>query len=144
MRSLDGPTAVNPDHPGLRPFDQVVQRIRSLTRPGETVLDLTSASLLYVASGRRGPGFHDIVMPASFLDEDEERSFVARLERSPPALVISSPEPFDGMASRAVEAHAPLLARWVAANYEVRERLGPYVLRTPVSRWPAGAPGSGG
>jgi hypothetical protein len=56
-------------------------------------------------------------MPGTFLDESEERAFVARLEESPPALVVVPRLPFDLMASRAVSRHAPSLTRWIRSRY---------------------------
>jgi hypothetical protein len=145
---LHGATHIRP-HQRWRQFDQLVDGIQSLAPPGEVVLDLTASSLLLVVSERHGPGFYDVLMPGTFLTEEEERAFVASLERSPPALVIAERVPFDRSASRSLRAWAPLVHRWVAERYAFRERLGPFVLKTPVPGWPrrGGAstqPGSAG
>ncbi len=80
---------------------------------------MSAEPLLYVVSGRRGPGHHDVVMPGTFLDADEERAFVARLEQSPPELVVLPIGPFDNEPSRAVWRSAPQTMAWVARHYSL-------------------------
>ncbi|MGE4605654.1 MAG: glycosyltransferase family 39 protein [Myxococcota bacterium] len=82
------------------------------------VLDLTATPFTYVALGVLGPGHHDIVMPGTFLDPDEEHRFVEILEQSPPETLFLPQRPFDGMPSRSLEVTAPLLARWVHKQQE--------------------------
>lgn len=98
-------------------LDGPVEFVRARTAPGDTILDLTMSPFLYVAAGRRGPGYLDIIMPGTFLSADEERAFVERLEASPPALVIWPLGAFDGLPTRALSVTAPRLAEWVKANY---------------------------
>jgi len=138
-----GETRIHPAHPWWRHIDRLVRRIQSLVPTDEVMLDVTGGSLFYVLSERPGPGFHDIVMPGTFLDEKEERVFLAKLEEAPPALVIASYRPFDDMKSRTMDAWAPLLARWIDARYEVRETIGPFVLKTPRWRLPRRPVGDG-
>lgn len=131
-------TRVDAPHPWLRHIDRLVRRIQSIVPPGRTLLDVTGGSLIYVLSERPGPGYHDIVMPGTFLNEDEELAFLGRLDQAPPALVIASYRPFDDIKSRSLEDWAPLLGRWIDARYQVLETIGPFVLKTP--RFQAGRP----
>jgi len=108
---------------GLLRVDQHVRRIQRLTQPDDRILDLSASSLFYVLSGRRGPGHADIIMPGTFLDEAEERRFVARLAADPPAMVVYPGWVFDDRTDRAVQASAPILWAWVKERYE---RIGPY------------------
>ena len=130
VRTLGGATQIRPNH-RWRDFDRIVEEIRARTEPGDVVLDLTASSLLHVVSQRKGPGQADVLMPGTFLDAQEERSFVARLQRSPPALVIAPVAPFDRMPERALERWAPRVARWVRARYEVQAQVGPFRLMVP-------------
>jgi len=82
-------------------------------------------------TGRPGPGYFDIVVPGTFLDEAEERAFIGRLEAEPPAAVVTATEPFDGMRSRAAFATAPLVAGWLRSHYRVDHVTGDYKLWLP-------------
>jgi hypothetical protein len=105
--------------------------LRDLTEPGDTILDLSAAPIFHVLTGRPGPGYFDIVIPGTFLDGEEERAFVERLEASPPALVVAAMKPFDEMRSRAVSVTAPLVARWLRSNYRIDHVRGDYKLWVP-------------
>ncbi len=122
LTGLDERIGVLPDS-GLQRVAEHVQTIRRLTGPDETILDLSASSLFHVLSGRRGPGYADIIMPGTFLSEAEERAFVARLDAKPPALVIFPGWRFDNRNDRAVQNSSPILWQWVRENYE---RTGPY------------------
>jgi hypothetical protein len=78
-----------------------------------------------------GPGSSDIIMPGTFLDSDEERAFIARLERDPPSLVIVRAIAFDEMRSRAVGRTAPLLMDWIARRYAVTGDPEDYLMLIP-------------
>jgi hypothetical protein len=117
LQSLDGEVRIRSADRAAR-IDRSVRRIARLTAPDETVLDLTHAPLLYVLADRRGPGYGDVVTPGVFADPEDERDFVERLERHPPALVLWPLEPFDRMPSRSLEVFAPLLSDWVRRHYE--------------------------
>jgi len=108
-----------------------IDAIRELAPPGSTILDLSAESLLYVLSERMGPGSSDIVMPGTFLDSDEERAFISRLEQDPPALVIARVTAFDDMRSRAVGRTAPLLMDWIARRYAATGDPEDYVMLIP-------------
>jgi len=122
LPSLGGRIGVKPDT-GLLRVDEQIRTIAQLTGPDDVVLDLSASSLFHVLSGRRGPGHADVVMPGTFLDEAEERRFVARLEARPPTVVIYPGWLFDERKDRAVQASAPILWQWVKARYD---RIGPY------------------
>jgi hypothetical protein len=119
--------------PGIRydAFDWIVRQMRARTSPDEVVLDLSASSLLHVGGERRGPGGADVVMPGTFLDVEEERAFVARLEQSTPKLVIAYRKPFDEMPSRALANWAPELAAWVSERYEFHRRARDFILLVP-------------
>ena len=76
------------------------------------VLDLSAQPMLYVRKGWMGPGWFDVVMPGTFIDDDEEIRFLARVRDSHPSGVVWPDAPFDGMPDRAVEVVAPRVARW--------------------------------
>jgi hypothetical protein len=112
-------------------FDELVSAIQRETRPGDVILDLTASPLVHVATGRRGPGWADLVMPGTFLDETEERALIARLERRPPALVLVSAQPFDRMPERGLKGSAPRVLEWVGGRYAKKEQIGRFVLLAP-------------
>jgi hypothetical protein len=120
----------------MRAIDLKVATIQRETRPDEVILDLTASSLLYVLSERRGPGYADVIMPGTFLTDAEERAFLARLEQSPPALVIWPGEDFDDDPARGVARSAPRVARWVQQNYARIGRLGRFILLIPQDEHP--------
>lgn len=128
LRELGGTTRFAPKNHLWATFDDVVRALRSETRQGAVVLDLTASPLFHVASGRPGPGFADLVMPGTFLDEEEELAMIERLERDPPALVISSRLPFDRKIERSPVGSAPRLWEWVGRNYVERYVVGRFVL----------------
>jgi hypothetical protein len=119
-------------------LDERVLKLIDLSDPGDTVLDLSAAPIFHVLTGRPGPGQADIVVPGTFLDEDEERAFVERLRASPPAVVVASARPFDEMDSRATSATAPLVARWLRTNYRIAHVTGGYKLWIPRESGEAG------
>ena len=116
VESVAGRVGVN-QHRYAWLVDRSVAILQENAGPDDVVLDLTASPLLLVLAERRGPGGPDLVMPGTFLDPDEERAFVARLEARPPAVVIWPEQPFDGIAERGVQHTAPQLAAWVAAHY---------------------------
>jgi hypothetical protein len=114
-----------------RNVDRRVLALLDLTEPGDTILDLSAAPLFHVLTGRPGPGRFDVVIPGTFLDEDEERGFIERLEASPPAVVVTSARPFDGMRWRSVSVTAPLVMRWLRSNHQIHRRTAEYNLWVP-------------
>jgi hypothetical protein len=130
IEALNGRISV-PWNSRAKIVDQRVMALLDLTEPGDTILDLSAAPLFHVLTGRTGPGRFDIVIPGTFLSEDEERTFVERLEASPPAVVVTSVKPFDDMRARRVSATAPLVARWLRTHYRIHRRTVEYNLWTP-------------
>jgi 4-amino-4-deoxy-L-arabinose transferase-like glycosyltransferase len=116
IRSLAG-RVFTKDWSAAKLLDRSVKRIEQLTRPDQTVLDLTHSPLIYVLAKRRGPGFADVVTPGVFADPEDEREFVEHLKRNPPALVLWPKHSFDDMRSRSLEVQTPLLSKWVGENY---------------------------
>lgn len=98
--------------------DLVVRRMK-LTPPNARILDMTVSPLYLVLANRRGYAAPDIVMPGTFLTPEEERDFIDRVKRNPPALVIWPKKPFDRNPEKAVELTSPELAAWVRANYQM-------------------------
>jgi hypothetical protein len=94
-----------------------IEAIERLTKPGEAIVDLTSAPLLHVLTARPGPGYADVVMPGTFLGPEEEMRFLERLRAAPPAVAILPLRDFDGLAVRSFERQAPRLAAWVKQHY---------------------------
>jgi hypothetical protein len=111
--------------------DERVMMLRERTRAGDTILDLSAAPIYHVLAQRRGPGLFDIVVPGTFLDDEEEHRFVKRLEADPPAVVVVSAKPFDEMRSRATSATAPQVAEWLRSHYRVDHAAGDYKLWVP-------------
>ena len=130
VTTLGSQTAIAPGHP-FEEFDRIVSEIRMRTSPEDVVLDLSALSLLHVASERRGPGGADVLMPGTFLNAEEERSFVARLERSPPALVIVLRKPADKILLPAISHWAPELLVWVRDRYDLHRRTKDFILLSP-------------
>ncbi|MGH0030124.1 MAG: hypothetical protein ACQGVC_10065 [Myxococcota bacterium] len=115
--------------------DWCVLHLQRWSQPGDVVLDLSASPLLVLLAGRTPPGGNDLIMPGTFLDEAEERAFLARLERRPPALVIWPTLPFDHRADRGIEHSAPRVTAWVRERYAERGRRGRYALWAPKGSW---------
>lgn len=113
------------DRPDAKMMARLIQTIRQKSRPEDRILDLSPSPYFYVMSDRRGPGTRDVIMPGTFYDAEDERTFLATLEASPPRLVIWPHSVFDNMADRSVVAVAPLVVDWVKAHYRpvLRTRL---------------------
>jgi hypothetical protein len=116
-------------------FDRVVSLVNDATEPDDVILIMTNAPMFHLLTGRTGPGYRDILMPGTFMSEEEEEAFVARMKASPPAAVIFPERPFDLMPSRAVQKTAPRLSRWVFENYE-----SPAPQRQWIVLFPSGSP----
>ncbi|MDG2304669.1 MAG: hypothetical protein P8R42_08415 [Candidatus Binatia bacterium] len=97
--------------------DPAVAMIKRSTRATDTILDLSASPLFSVLSGRRGPGYADIVMPGTFRDAAEESRFVERLRADPPAFVLEPKTPFDAVSANALALTAPELTVWIEDNY---------------------------
>ncbi len=136
---LDGRVRLREDDRALETAP-MLRQIQELAAPDATILDMSAEPLLYVMSGRRGPGHFDVVMPGTFRDAEEEREFLARLRRSPPELVVVPGRPFDNEPSRALWRSAPQTIDWVSRHYSlVSEDPARYLLlqRLPRREFPA-------
>ena len=100
-----------------RNYDRTILAVREWTQPGDLILDMSSSPYLYVLTERLGPGYSDIIMPGTFLGEADERAFVERLERSPPAAVIWPRRHFDRTAARGIGQTAPRVRDWLSERY---------------------------
>jgi hypothetical protein len=126
---------------GGRSIDWVVAEMLRRTRPGDIVLDLTSSPMVHVLADRNGPGGADIIMPGTFLDAEEERVFIERLERNPPKLVLWPAKPFDRHSSdRRFAVFQPVLADWVRTRYAPGPKFARFRLMVPKEE--VGEPGS--
>ncbi len=99
-----------------RLIDSTVEAMRSAPA-GEAILDMSASPMLFVLSGRRGPGGLDVVMPGTFLVPEEESGFLARLEADPPPLVVWPLLPFDGIDEQVPERYAPRISDFVHGRY---------------------------
>lgn len=105
---------------GIAPVVQArAEQIRVWTKPDQRILDLSASPLLYVLSGRSGPGEFDIVMEGTFTSRHQEQSFIERVQEAFPALIIWPLRDFDLQPVRGVKNTAPQLVRWVEWNYEI-------------------------
>ncbi|MDB4433359.1 glycosyltransferase family 39 protein [bacterium] len=137
LRCLEGGIFIDSAKDAAK-LDAKVETIVRSTEPGDTILDLSHAPMIHLLTDRDGPGYGDVVTPGVFANPVDERAFVERLERAPPALVLWPSHPFDRMPSRSITASAPLLSRWVRAHYEKPDpRRGDYIM---FPRKPAGTP----
>lgn len=97
-----------------------VDKIVEWSKPGERILDMTASPMLHVASDRLGYGYRDVLMPGTFVSDEEEVRFVRLLEAEPPPLVLWPLQVFDQMPERSIRRFAPRVVKWVLARYEMR------------------------
>jgi hypothetical protein len=114
-----------------RRVDGVVAWVRRETAEDDVVLDASAAPLLHPLTGRRGPGFLDVVSPGIFLAPEEEEAFVERLRARPPAVVLWRDADFDSRRDRAIEAFAPRLSAFVRERYREEVAIDGYRILRP-------------
>lgn len=115
-------------------LDARIREIRKWTPPGQVILDLSASPGFYALADRDGPGYLDLVMPGTFLDEADEFEFIRRLEGNPPRVIIWPSKPFDRSRLRGLEWTAPHLRAWVQSRYQRRGRDdGIWVLMVPLA-----------
>jgi len=102
---------------------ETMPRIRALTGPSDTILDLNATPIVHLFTGRIGPGHADVLMPGTLLDASEEDAFLQRLEARPPAVVLPARKQFDDLPERAVERTAPRVMQWLSEHYAPIEKL---------------------
>lgn len=148
LRVFDGEISLRKTS-SMRSIDRKVRAIRMWTQPEDRILDVSASSLVYVLSERRGPGYADVLMPGTFLSDEEELAFLRRLQGEPPALVVWPAKHFDEDPERSIVRSAPRVARWVRQNYEPKGRRDHFLLMVPreagpVRTLPGGALRDGG
>lgn len=94
-----------------------VDLIQIHTRPGDIILDLSTAPMFHALSGRPGPGHSDIIMPGTFFKPSDQAAFLQLLEADPPKAVLWPVRDFDDMESRSARSVAPDIVAWVEARY---------------------------
>jgi hypothetical protein len=135
LASLDDRVFIGPKS-SIHRVDDHVALLRRATRPGDTILDLSASPLFHVLTDRLGPGHADLLMPGTFLSDQEEIAFLERLVADPPAVVIFPGWLFDKMEERSIRKTAPRIKQWVAKNYEHSGKMERYTLMWPRSAEP--------
>lgn len=119
---------------GAQRMDSRIRDLRKWALPGQKILDLSASPGFYALADRDGPGHLDLVMPGTFLDEQDELEFIRRLERDPPRVIVWPSKPFDRSALRGLAWTAPRLHAWVLERYQPRGRDdGIWVLMVPLA-----------
>ena len=108
-----------------------VELIEKHTRPGDIILDLSTAPMFHALTGRPGPGRSDIIMPGTFMHESDQVEFLMRLEAEPPAAVLWPVRHFDDMVSRSARAVAPDVVAWVQTRYRPVKKTNKFQLWLP-------------
>lgn len=116
LKSVDEHIVVRPTHKAVD-IDRTTKLLRQVTRPGDTILNLGPTPLFHLLSDRLGPGYYDVIMPGTFLGEEDEAWFLDHLRKHPPAAVVWPQRKFDNMKSRSIQRIAPRLTSWVMTNY---------------------------
>lgn len=121
-------------------IDRIARAIADHSGADETVLVMSHEPMLHVLSGRHSPGYHDVLMPGTFLSAAEEQEFLRHLREAPPAVILWPRLHFDSRPSRGINRTAPELARWVSEHYVFAEDLPEYVLLRPRPAEASGPP----
>lgn len=108
-----------------------VELIEKHTKPGEIILDLSTAPMFHSLSGRPGPGRSDIIMPGTFMRDSDQADFLMLLESEPPAAVLWPVRHFDDMESRSAQAVAPDVVAWVEARYRPGKKTNKFQIWLP-------------
>jgi hypothetical protein len=121
------------DAVAARQLDKRIAELKRETPPGATILDMSYAPGFYVAADRSGPGWFDVIMPGTFMSEDEERFFIGKLMEDPPEVIIILDRHFDDMPERSLRRIAPRVTPWLLRRYAVVEQIPDYNLAWPRS-----------
>ncbi|MGI9589751.1 MAG: ArnT family glycosyltransferase [Myxococcota bacterium] len=119
------------DGVAARQLDRRIRDVQRETQPGDTILDMSYAPGFYLATDRSGPGWFDVIMPGTFMSEEEERFFIEKLKQDPPALIIVLDRHFDDMPQRSLRKIGPIVTPWLLRRYAVRETIPDYNLAFP-------------
>ncbi len=107
---------VRPIHKSID-IDRTTRLLRRVTKPDDTILNLGPTPLFHILSRRSGPGYFDVVMPGTFVWEEDEIWFLEHLKANPPAAVVWPLRKFDKMESRSIRVTAPRIVEWVKSTY---------------------------
>ena len=111
-------------------FLLVVDYIRNNTRPTDKILVIAFHNSLYYFSERNFGGGQMLLAPGYFSLPEDQRAMVARLDRDKVPLVVENVDAaFDGLESRKVANFAPIIAGYIASNYEEVRRIGRFALK---------------
>jgi hypothetical protein len=113
-------------------IDQLIPVIQKYSEPDQTILVMAHSPLIYVVAERHSPGYFDVVMPGTFRDDDEQFTYIARLEDAPPAVIVLPRQPFDRDPRRGLAHSAPQLLRWVGERYRAVHDSPRYRILIPI------------
>ena len=130
LESVDAEILVRPAHKSVD-IDRTTRLLRKATRPGDIILNMGPTPIFHALTGRLGPGYYDVIMPGTFLDEEDEAWFLDHVRKNPPAAVVWPRRKFDGMDSRSVQRIAPRLSNWVRKKYQALPNQGRWIVMVP-------------
>lgn len=130
LKSTDEKILVRPTHKAID-IDRTTLLLRQVTQPGDTILNLSPTPVFHALTGRLGPGYYDVVIPGTFLGEEDEAWFLEHVIKNPPAAVVWPQRKFDGMDSRSVQRIAPRLSAWVRKNYKALPKQRRWLVMVP-------------
>ncbi len=116
LGSIDQHIVVRPTHKSID-IDRTNRLLKMVTEPDDTILNLGPTPLFHVLSGRSGPGYFDVLMPGTFIWEEDEIWFLEHLKAKPPAAVVWPLRRFDKMEARSIQRTAPRIVEWVRSAY---------------------------
>lgn len=119
-----GPAETILDRRQARDLEPLRRVIDGLVPPGKTFFDFGNEPGLYFLLDRRPPVRYCCV--ASYQTAEKQREVIAALERErPPVAILSSGTATDAFDSVSNRDRAPLVARFLDANYRVVGKVGP-------------------
>ena len=131
LASIDEHIVVRPSRKAVD-IDRTTRLLRKVAKPDDVILNLSPTPLFHALTGRLGPGYYDVMMPGTFLGEEDESWFLEHLEKNPPAAVVWPGRKFDDMESRSIQQIAPRLTAWVNANYAPLPKQRRWIVMVPV------------
>jgi len=121
--------------PYLPMYREALELIEKETAPDTRIAAIPGENSLYFLSGRKN-GLYEINLIGLLNSPEEERAYVADLERENPSLILISSRPqFEyGRLAFGVD-HGHIVQRWIEENYERLDRtLGKKMVRAQVWR----------
>lgn len=140
LQTIDEHVVVRPSDKAVD-IDRTTRLLLSVTKPDELILNLSPTPIFHALTGRMGPGYYDVIMPGTFLGEEDETWFLELLEKNPPAAVVWPGRKFDEMESRSIRQIAPRVSAWVNRNYAPLPKQRRWIVMVPVGS-PPREPGS--